>query len=139
MTNAVTKPVDPMREFQEKIVAKVREDIAKMLPKEAIEQLVQRAVDEAFFKDREHKDGYGHVSREPSYFVEAIAEAAEPLMKASIERFIIARSDIIDKALEKFLDEKSLMVLALAVMQNHIRVDMSNFAIEVANHIKQGY
>src|SRR3990167_8937425 len=108
---------DPMGAFREKLEQRVREDIANLLPDDAVNDLVKRAVEDVFFKPRKVNEGTGYspnwVER-PSWFVEAVSKEAAPILKATIAEFVKTHEAEIKQAVEQYLSPQNLTVLAVA-------------------------
>jgi hypothetical protein len=116
--NEIAKPFDPMQDFQEKLVKRVREDIRELLPDDAINGLIERAVTESFFTETVTQDRWGGKTREPSWFVKEVVKAAEPLLKAAVERYVAAHPAEIEKVIENFLEKNSLTVLTAKMLSD---------------------
>jgi hypothetical protein len=97
-------------EFEQKILERLRNDIRELLPEAALRRLVERAVDETFFKERRIDRGYGNVDVKPSWFVEEIAKTAKPLVQAAVDRFVDERHDLIQQAIDRFVTEQQLTI-----------------------------
>jgi len=129
--NEVATNVDPMQTFQEKVVEKLRGDIGEMLPDEALVKLVERAVDEQFFKERTVYVQYGNDTKKPSWFVEAIGEVATPLIKKTVEQYVADHEDVIKKALEDYLTEHNLTLLMVAAISQNMSSEIMNQAMNI--------
>jgi hypothetical protein len=106
-------PTDPMAEFQQKLRERVRNDIRELLPEEAIAALVQKAVNDEFFEKRMVRDGSGWNERQvqrPSLFVEAVIEAAKPIIAEEVRKFIAGRPETVEAVIVDFLDANKLAV-----------------------------
>lgn len=114
MSDTPAIKTDPMAEFQDKLRARVREDIRDLLPEGAVSALVQKAVEDEFFKPRIIVvQGYGSRDREaPSWFVEEVVKAAEPIIKAAVEKCIADHPAAVQKAIDDFLGPNMLAVVA---------------------------
>ena len=104
----VTKPMD---DFQAQVISRLRDDIRDLLPEAALAELVKRAVDETFFQERKTDRGYGSYTTRPSWFVEEVTRAAQPMLERAVRDFIASREDVIKQAIDKFLTQERLSVL----------------------------
>jgi hypothetical protein len=137
--NEVTVSNDPMKEFRERVAAKLREDIGAMLPDEALAAMVQQAVRDQFFKPRTIKDGHFHERIEPSWFVAEVTKSAEPVIKAIIEAYVKENHDVIEKAVKEFLDEKYMAFVAFAALRVSTNEDFMTMANEIVTRLRQNY
>ena len=140
MTHEIAVHVDPMKEFQERVQKKLREDIGAMLPDEVLQALIKKAVEEEFFKERISRGTYGNeTERRPSWFVEAVAKAAKPMLQQHVEAWVEANKDVLKKALQEFMTKENLLLLAMAQMRSTVAADMSDIATTIVTRIKGGY
>ena len=134
----VTEHKDPMQEFQDKLKAKVREEIADLLPDEAVQRLVESAVRDTFFKPREVKVGYSGTELHPSWFVEEVAKAAKPMLRVMVESYVKKNSGIIKQAMNDFLSTQNLTLLTGAAMRDATFKDIQDIATEVVRQMRSG-
>lgn len=131
MNTAVDIKRDPLQDFKDKLAQKVREDIASLLPEDVVSELVKKAVQEQFFTPRRKNVGNEYSPRweeDPSWFVEAVAEQAEPILKAAVEAYIEANRGVIDDAAAQYLTPQNLTVLAVGRLSTDIGVALANLA-----------
>ncbi len=84
-----TTALTPMQAFQEKLKERVRQDIAQLLPEDAIQELVKRAIEDGFFAPIERSTpNYPYSEKVPSYFVQEVAKAAAPLIRKAVEDLV---------------------------------------------------
>ena len=136
--NEVTTNTDPMAEFRERVLKKLQADIGEMMPDEALSGLIERAVEEQFFKPVIEVNDYGRETKnEPSWFVREVAKVAEPFIKREVANWITDHEDEIGQAVKQFLDDKSLMILTLQAMKQHTQNDLFMATQEIVRMIKQ--
>lgn len=121
--NAVVK-ADPMQEFQDRVKGKIREEIAGLIPDEALAKLAQQSLEEMFFKPIRvvvNRDWQGNPNKweeRPSWFHDAIIEATKPMMesavKAAMEQY---RDHIREQVAEAVKAERLHVFIAAAVAQ----------------------
>lgn len=88
MSTAIDRPRSPMEEFQDNLKKSLRDDIARMIPEEVIQDMIKRVIEEEFFTRRQ-KQNPAHTSwnNEPrtievsSPFQALVIEAAKPIME----------------------------------------------------------
>jgi hypothetical protein len=98
-------------EFEQKILERLRNDIRELLPEDALKKLVERAVDETFFKERRIEGRYGGMERiDPGWFVTEVTKSAEPMIREAVEQFVADRRDVIQQAIDKFLTNEQLSI-----------------------------
>ena len=136
--NEVAIPSDPMKEFREKVAKKLREDIGSMLPDAALTDMVQRAVEEQFFKTRTVKEQWGPDKIIPSWFVEEVAKSAEPIIRELVQLYVKTHQDTIKQAIDEFLDEKYIAFVAFAALRSSTSEDFMMMADQIVTRLRQG-
>lgn len=146
MTDEKTNLPDPMKTFQERVLNKVRTDIADMLPEEAIKSMFDQAIQSIFFKEIPPKtDSYGRISTpaQPSWFVQEVTRQAEPLLKAHIAERMKEFEPQIQQAVKDFIKTESIAIIIGGTMSQvaHRQAfqDLDQLAGNIARHIKQGF
>jgi hypothetical protein len=135
--NQLTTPGNPMEDFQKRVLEKLQSDIGSLMPPEALEALIQKAVEKTFFEERIIKGDYGRIEHRPSWFVEELTKLGRPLLEAAVKKHVEDNKDTINAGINKFLEANSLSVLVahfLAEQQryglNQIVSDMVRSAME---------
>lgn len=111
-----SKALTPMETFQEKVRNRLRDDIAGLLPDDALAAMVQRVVEEEFFTKRQkhEKDGWSTRTVEvPSPFQAMVMEAAKPLLQqlakewfeANQEHFVAHWKKVVDTGLMEYVEK----------------------------------
>jgi hypothetical protein len=140
--NEITKPGNPMDEFQARVVEKLRADIGAMLPDDALAGLVQRAIEEQFFKKRKVQEGssYHRTEREiPSWFVEEAAKIATPLIETLVREYVANNKDQIKAAINEFLQSQHLLLLAMSAIRVETSSDIMEAAVRAAEQVRKSY
>lgn len=136
-TEVAQIPPDPMETFQAKVLDKVRESIAEMLPDEVVEGLVQRAIDEQFFQPIKVPRTYGAPDEEPSWFIKEVTRLSKPILSDYVRAHLKEREPEIKKAVEQFLSTQNLTLITIAAMQSAVRQDLYEFANMVVEKLRQ--
>jgi len=142
VTQQLTTGEGPLKEFYERLAAKLRDDIGGMLPDEVLNQLVAKAVEEEFFKPRTVRVGghYSTVTEErPSWFVEEVGKAAKPLVEAMVKDYVAEHTDEIKKAGAEFRSPQNLLPLTFAAMRTATYSDLADLANQIVTRMRQNY
>ena len=131
-----------MQTFQEKVNDRVREAIADLMPKEAIDEIIKRQVEKSFFEDVEVEVRYGSYDtrreRRPSLFIQAVVEAGKPLIEAAAKRFVEENQETLQEAVRQFLDREKFLLLAVSHMQANTFSTIEEVVSKVVQRIKDG-
>lgn len=141
MAQEIATPADPIKAFQDKVTEKLKADIGALMPDEVLAGLVQRAVEEQFFKPRKIRDpsqgSYGdRVIDAPGWFVAEVATHAKPMIEAAVKRYVEEHKDEIDKAIKQFMSEQNLLLMGLTAMHSQVFNDFHILAGEIVRQMK---
>ena len=134
MTNDLT----PMQSFEEKVKGKLKETIADMLPDEALQALVQKAVEETFFKRRSTQDRNGYTREEKPWFVEEVAKLAEPIIQAQAQRAFEANKERVEEAVAKFIDQQNIAMIMAARIGHEMSGSIASAIMRVMQLAQSG-
>ena len=110
-----SRELAPMEAFQERVKNRLRDDIGELLPDEALAEMVQRVVEEEFFKKRTDRVGPTYSAKtieKPTWFQELVVEAAKPVIEAKILQFLSDNRAEIDRQIKETI-ERGAMSLAV--------------------------
>jgi len=141
MTNDVAKPKDPMQEFQEKLQARVRADIADLLPESAIEALVQKAIDSEFFTEERYNAGSSYHPEwrhRPSAFQRAVTDAARPMIEKEVARIVELKMADIEKAVADAIVPNTIAILAGAAAARAMEENVYNVVAKIITAVRNG-
>lgn len=99
ITAVATAPTQtPMEAFQEKLKAKMRDDIASLLPDDVVASMVQKVINDEFFAKktvRTNPNSWNdHSTKElPTPFQEAVMIAAKPIIDDHVKRIIAENAE----------------------------------------------
>jgi len=80
----MTTDIMQQKSFEEKMKERIKDSIGELITDEELSKLVERAVDEVFFKEQVIHKSYGRDEYKPSL----ICDIIEKLLKKSVERNI---------------------------------------------------
>jgi hypothetical protein len=137
--NELARKIDPMEDFKVKLQERVRNDIRDLLPEDAVAALVQKAIEEEFFKPRKVESaGYsGRMVEAPSWFVSEVIKAAEPMMRQAVSDAIAAHPDMIDKVVRAWADTNKLTIMATDRMTGMLGTLISDMSMKLQQ--QRGY
>lgn len=132
----MTTSLTPMQTFEAKVKTKLKETIADMLPDDALDGLVQKAVEEEFFKPTRRNLGTDYQPRweeAPSWFMQEVAKLAKPIIDARVKKEFDLRKSAIEKAIDGFCKAQNIALLMSAAITR----DTSSAILEAAELIRQ--
>ena len=137
-----TKPGNPLEDFKQRVIDKLKNDIGTLMPDEVLHGLVLQAVKETFFlKRRVPKPGRSSYSDETvdatSWFQEEITRQVEPILKAEIAKHVASNDAIIRDAIKEALDINKMMLLTAAVIGDRVRDGMVDGAMKFVQELQQ--
>lgn len=135
------KALAPMESFIERVKGRLRDDIGSLLPDEAVQQMVERVINEEFFvKRRVPKPGRGGYSNET---IEANSPFQEMVINAcrdTIEKhaLLVVEKHVADiEAQIKHTIQNGLIALALKSLDGIFAQALSNHGWQIQSAIEQ--
>lgn len=128
MANEVDKPLSMSEQFQQNVKeAILGAGVEKLLPPDALKELVDKAAHELFFKERiEKTDYYGRPEvKKPSWFIELIMEEAKPLVQEQIREYLRENQHVILESIQQYM-EKGLPQRVIDYINDQTRGDFQN-------------
>lgn len=131
MSSNLPSNSNPLSDFEKTISEKLRKDIGDLLPDEALQGLVNRAVENMFFSEREEKTGGFHSTtiKKPPFFVEEVSKLAEPMIREEVVKFVEENKALIQKQIQEFLTQEKLLVIShgllLSAMKSELDLELS--------------
>ena len=104
--------------LEERVTERLREDIGSLMSDEELAKIVDRAIENIFFKPRVRQLGvYGNSKEAPSWFQELVQSTIKARVLELFEEAWKARSEEIEKAIADGLRERAPEFLASAMVQ----------------------
>lgn len=104
----MTTNLTPQQKFEERIKAKLVDDIGELLPDEVLSGMVESAMKEAFFKPRKIRversyGGGSTVEDGEPWLIEVIRELVDAQVKEQAEKFLAANADHMKERLDEII------------------------------------
>lgn len=111
--------VTPLQNFEDNIKQRLIKDIGALIPDEALQALVEKAIGEVFFKDKVEKGQYYNSADiiTPSGFKVVVKELMAERVQAAIEAYIAANEDKVLEVLKAALNESAETVVLRSLSQ----------------------
>ncbi len=121
MTNQIGDGV--LEKFQQRVTERLQTDIGELVPEEVLQAMVQKAIQDTFFKPKRIPDPRARYTSDmidgPSWFQEAVMNAAKPLVEAEAKRQVDERRADIEQAVKAFAEGHVFeMAIASSITSN---------------------
>lgn len=104
--------VQPAQNFQERMFARIKENMGDLMTDEELKKLLERAVEDAFFKPREELDRWGARSgTKPPLFVETVQTLMKDRVDAQVKAWLDEHPDEVHKLIKDTLDQGIVRIL----------------------------
>lgn len=107
----------PLQSFQEKVRDRIVKDFTELIPQDAVDEMVKRAIDEAFFKERRVEESTGYykntVTKQP-LLVEMAEKEARAVFEKAVKEWIAANEETVMQALRSVFEQSAGDVLLKA-------------------------
>jgi hypothetical protein len=93
----------PMQSFEQKLSDKLRNDIGDLIPEDALLLMIEKSIDNVFFKTRAVTEGTGFHAKvilKPSVFEETLKELLSPMFAKAMEKHVGENADKINQMIE---------------------------------------
>lgn len=105
----------------ERIYDRVKDQLGDMVTDDDLRPLVDRAMEDAFFKERGYKDQYGRMCDvKPPYLVEMVQAAMVAQVKAQVDDWFVKHPEIAAQAIEAAL-AKGLLNMTVQYVEQRIQ------------------
>lgn len=110
------------QQFEQSIMDKLRTDIGNLMPPELLQKLINRAIEESFFKERTKKGprDWDRVEVQPSVFVETVHTLMQENVNMAIEKWMQDNAELVAEKLKELVNMKAeaLALTALTALLN---------------------
>ena len=102
--NQMTTAITTTQAFQERIFAKIREQIGDLMTDDDLKNLVEASMQKAFFEPVKSTNDYGRtILDKPSLFVSMIEELLRERVQTAVAEWVTNNPEAITKALQETL------------------------------------
>lgn len=117
MTQA-TSQVATIQSFQEQIAERIRASIGELMPAEVLAEMVNRAMEDAFFKPRYAKEGYGYNEKlveKPPFLADLIKEVMQKQVADELQKWMSENSEQIQQTIKEFVEKGAGEIVLSAI------------------------
>jgi hypothetical protein len=91
--------------FAERIFDRIKDGLGDLMTDEELKILLNRAVHEAFFKDRTVPNGYNGTRQEPAYFVQMTRDLLQKEVQAQVTEYFEANREALKEKVAEVLQQ----------------------------------
>lgn len=117
-----SKQLTPQESFEKKLTDRIRESIGDLMPDEKLAEIVERGMQEAFFKGRHVQErGYhGRTYEEAPWLVSAVKELLEEQAKAEVKKWLAEHPEEVERVMREWL-EKGVAEIVVSWIDGQMR------------------
>ena len=107
-----------MQTFEENIKERLTKDIGSLIPDEALTALIEKSIENCFFKPQRKTVGHGYNQRDtssPSVFEETVAKLLEDKVKECFKTWLDENQEKVFKELSSFINTSSQEALSQTI------------------------
>ena len=138
MTNEVSTP----QTFEQRMKDRIRESIGDLITDEELQRMVERGVEEVFFKTGTkviNPGSYNSRTEEtPSLIHQMVKELLEPTVRAAVVEYVNSHPDEVAAVIEKIVSEGVGEAVVKAV-SSIFSGSMTNLQMNIMNQLQSGY
>lgn len=113
--------------FQEKLEDRIRKDIGDLIPDEALAGMVKKAIERAFFEEREVDAGYYSKKTTIPWIVKLAQEQVDKRVKEQVEVWFTNNSAVVMERVQEYLD-KGLATSVIRAFDSILGVHLNGLA-----------
>lgn len=103
--NELQNALEAKRTFEQNMMGRIREDIGKLLPDDALKALITEGMRKAFFENRVEPSGSYSTKELPPLFVEVLTELTDKRVRAAVDAYLTEHVDEVSAMIENiFID-----------------------------------
>lgn len=126
--------VNNMNSFTKKLEERIRNDIADLIPDEALQEIIKTAIDRAFFEERIIKDGAYIERREVPWIIKLIKEEINERVECEVEDWFINNENVVKEIINNKLNA-GIVTCMITALNKILEPSFSQFADNVYNSI----
>lgn len=135
----MTTQLTPMQDFEQKVKERLAKDIGNLIPDEALKNLVERSVEETFFKTRTVAKTNGYGTQEiPSAFQQEVGKLVQPSFEKAVKKWMKDNDERIGKEINDFLNKSAEQVFLNAI-GNVFRSNLQNLQWKIQDDINNKF
>jgi hypothetical protein len=110
--------VTESKSFQEKMQDRIRDSIGDLISEEELKTLIDRGMEEAFFKGKVIKDSYGRVQREELPLIhQMVNDHIKPIVEQEVAKYIDNNREQVAEIVQQTLEVGAGTLLIKALNQ----------------------
>jgi hypothetical protein len=125
------------KSFEERMKERIKEGIGDLLSDEEVKKLIDRGMEEVFFKPQSSPDprGYGNNKIKPCLLHEIVKESLQPMVEACVKDYISEHKDEVNLAITTELS-KGVGTCMVQAMNNIFMGTMFDFKNQIIQQIQ---
>lgn len=132
----MTTEIQKAQSFEEKMKARVRDSIGDLMSDDDLQKIVERSIEECFFKEQTTYNRYGSVTVKPALINELVKELLTERVDKALDRFISDNAEKVQATLDEIIKDGAGMALVNA-MNNRFSQQLSDFSFQVQTNLEQ--
>lgn len=132
--NAITEN----RTFEEKMKDRIRDSIGDLLSDEDLKKLIERGMEDVFFKGKIDRDSWGNVRSEQLPLIhQMVKEHIEPIVQEEVAKYIDNNRELVIDVIKQTLEVGAGMLLVKAMnqtFQNSLMTLQGNMITDLRNN-----
>ena len=136
MPNDIENAIVQAKTFEERMRDRIRESIGELMSDEDLQKIVQRGIDEVFFKTRYVEDGRYNKREIPPLIHSVVKEVLSDRMKDAVEAWLQTHEADVRDAVAHVVEEGAGTAMIKA-LNNHMEHSMSLLQGNILNTLQQ--
>ena len=123
----MTAEITTNKTFQERMFEKVRDQMGDLLTETELKQIVDQAVNKAFFEPRKVSSGGYREEIKPAVFVEMMENELRTHVREALDKWMASNKEIVAQTIEKVIQE-GITRAVMQTLESRMSWPLQNFA-----------
>lgn len=125
-------------DFQIKVGNRIRDAVGDLLTNDDISRMVEHAIQEIFFKEREEHRGYNNTITHPPYIHELVKDKLEALIKLEVQAWLEVNKEETLKVVKQVI-QNGIGDAVMVAFENKLNFQFERFANDIQKVIDPNY
>lgn len=122
--------------FEDKLKDRIRDSIGDLLSEDDLKKLVERGMEDVFFKGKEERDSWGRVTKEhPPLIHQMVKDHLEPIVREEVKLYIDENREVVEEVISKTL-EAGVGTLMIKCMNDMFSNQLYNMQAQMMNELR---
>ena len=131
----MTNQIASTQTFEERMTARIKESIGDLITDEELGKIVNRGLEEVFFKEKHEQDSWGRPETQPALIHKIVKDCMLEKVNNAVSQWINSHPDEVREIVSKSIND-GLGQLLIGAVSSHFSNAMMMFQQEITNRLR---